>query len=117
MVSLPGCIFVKSSEIHHTTWASVRLGCYNHSVAPGYWVIYWHFLKDPKLTISVKTSFDISLPVEGDLAGCVNSNRFSIVIHKNAKWWRAIHERKWLIFTAVECTALVPVQYVLLQDW
>ena len=84
VVSLSGCMFVEWCEIHDPARAAIRFWCYNHAMAPSDRVIYWHFLQDTKLTVTVKASLNISLPVEGNLTRGVDSNRASILLNKNA---------------------------------
>ena len=116
-MGLARCILVHCGVIYNTAGTPIWFGGYDHPAAPTNRVIYWNFLKDTKLAVTVQTFLDIFLPVQRNLAGSVNSNGDSILVYEEAQWWRAVHEREWLVLTAIKCTRLVPVQYILFKDW
>ena len=84
---LARCILVHCSVIHNTARTPIWFGGYDHPAAPTNRVIDWNLLKHTKLAVAVQTFLDIFLPVQGNLAGSVNSNGDSILVYKEAKWW------------------------------
>ena len=106
MVCLSWGKFVEWSKINHAAGTSVRFWTYGHTMAPHHWV-----------AVTVQAPLDISLPVNGYLAGSVDSARYGILLYKDTQWRGLVHKVQWLLFTAVECTAGVPLQDVLLEDW
>ena len=92
-------------------------GCDDHSSTPGDWVIDWNFFQYSKLTVAIKAFLDILLPVEGHLAGVVNSDWNGIIFNEQAEWRRVVHEGKWLVFTTIECTAAISIQDIFFDNW
>ena len=86
-MGLARCILVHCSVINNTARTPIWFGGYDHPAAPTNRVIDWNLLKDTKLAVAVQTFLDIFLPVQGNLAGSVNSNGDSILVYKEAKWW------------------------------
>ena len=103
-MGLARCILVHCSVIHNTARTPIWFGGYDHPAAPTNRVIDWNLLKNTKLAVTVKTFLDVFLPVQRNLAWGVNCNRDSILFYKEAQRWGAVHEREWLVFTAVKCT-------------
>ena len=117
VVGLAGGPLVQLCVVNHSPWAPIRFGCDDHSGAPGDGVIDWNFFQYTKLTVTVQTLLYIFLPVKRDLAGSVNSDWDGISFHEQAKRRGVVHERKWLVFAAVECTTAVSIQDIFLDDW
>ena len=103
MVCLSWCMLVQCCIVHYTAGRTIRLGSDDHRVAPGYRIIHSNLFQHTKLTVSVKASLDIFLPVQGHLPWSVNSNRRGFLVYKQAQWWRPVHKREWLVFTTVKC--------------
>ena len=117
VVGLAGGPLVQLCVVNNSSRASVRFGCDDHSGAPGDGVIDWNFFQYTELAVTVQTFLYIFLPVERDLAGSVNSDWGGISFHKQAKRRGVVHERKWLVFAAIECTTAVSIQDIFLDDW
>ena len=104
VVGLAGCIFVHCGVVNNTPRTTVWFCGNDHPAAPTNRVIDWNLLKNTKLAVMVKAFLDIFLPVQWNLAWGVDCNRDSILFYKEAQRWGAVHEREWLVFTAVKCT-------------
>ena len=90
-------------------------GSDDHAAAPLHRLIDRHSLKYAKLLVPVQASFDLVTPVDGNLAGCVDSHRPGRLISKEAEGRTVIHELEGLVFTAVETAGRVSLEDVLLE--
>ena len=115
VVCLAWGVFVEGREVHYSPRCPVMFGSDDHAAAPLHRLIDRHPLKDAKLHVPVQASLDLVTPVDGDLAGCVDSHRSGRLISEEAEGRTVIHELEGLVFTAVEAAGRVPLEDVLLE--
>ena len=84
MVCLSGGMLVEGGKVNHPPGTSISFRADNHAMAPCARVIDRNLLEYSQVSVTVKSPLDILLPVEGDLAGGVDSHRDRIIIDKYA---------------------------------
>ena len=113
VVSLTGSVFVESGVVNNSPRAAVKLGSNDHSAAPGHRVIDRDLLKDAQADVTVQALLDLVLPVEGHLAGCVDSHRTVLLVSEDAERRRVLHEAERPMLSTIKGTVFKPVHDVL----
>ena len=115
VVSLARSVTIEGSVINNSPWTAIKLGSDDHPAAPSHWVIDRDLLEDTQANVTVQTLLDGLLPVEGHLAGGVDGHRCGLLVSKDPKGRRVLHESERLMLATVESTAFESFQDILFQ--